>query len=392
MALPPVPKYEPVPMVESDPIPAFKTLTANVMTLWKYMQTLRNSFTNATGEAMDPTNGGAGGGGSIDILTPPGSIVFTPGVDFNTSNQTAEGFIDIAFTLPAHAVGVEVFWREQGGTTDKQSYANTSPYRLLYLQPGVTYTLSLAGEAANGALGPSSVPDDVTVPVGSSNTAPADAHYVVTEVHPRLTVEHVLGVQPALTLDNSPGNAILDIAVGGVTTVKLADGAVTDAKLRPSTPLSVIGRSANSTGSPADIAAASGNGHFLVSNGTALLWQGAATAFTLTVTGFATAQTVVAYAARYGRLATFVIVSSIVTGGDGGSAITFLGMPALYLPEQNVRLIVPMLVVNGGSLEWAFLEHPAGTGTTWNLTPVAGFTPGFTRGFYPSSYTYITDP
>lgn len=48
----------------------------------------------------------------------------------------------------------------------------------------------------------------------------------------------------------------LDVAAGGITTTKIADDAVTDAKLRESAAVSVIGRSANSTGNPADIAAA----------------------------------------------------------------------------------------------------------------------------------------
>lgn len=45
-------------------------------------------------------------------------------------------------------------------------------------------------------------------------------------------------------------------------TATLADNSVTDAKLRDSAACSVIGRSANSAGDPADIAAAS-NGHYL---------------------------------------------------------------------------------------------------------------------------------
>ena len=52
------------------------------------------------------------------------------------------------------------------------------------------------------------------------------------------------------------------IASDAVTTAKIINDAVTDAKLRDSAAVSVIGRSANSSGDPADIAAGT-NGHVL---------------------------------------------------------------------------------------------------------------------------------
>jgi len=59
------------------------------------------------------------------------------------------------------------------------------------------------------------------------------------------------------------------IADNAVNTLEIADKAVTNAKLRDSAALSVIGRSANSTGVPADIVAGT-SGHFLRRSGTAL--------------------------------------------------------------------------------------------------------------------------
>jgi hypothetical protein len=59
------------------------------------------------------------------------------------------------------------------------------------------------------------------------------------------------------------------IADNAVNTLEIANEAVTSAKLRDSAALSVIGRSANSTGVPADIAA-SITGSALVRNGTSL--------------------------------------------------------------------------------------------------------------------------
>lgn len=59
------------------------------------------------------------------------------------------------------------------------------------------------------------------------------------------------------------------IAFGTVATAGIADNAITNAKLRDSSALSVVGRSANSTGDPADIAAGT-DGHVLRRSGTTL--------------------------------------------------------------------------------------------------------------------------
>jgi hypothetical protein len=71
-------------------------------------------------------------------------------------------------------------------------------------------------------------------------------------------------VDNAITTAKIVDNAITTAKIvnGNVTTAKIPDEAITNAKLRDSAALSVIGRSANSTGVPADIAA-SANGQFL---------------------------------------------------------------------------------------------------------------------------------
>jgi len=80
----------------------------------------------------------------------------------------------------------------------------------------------------------------------------------------------------ALVLSNN--NVVtVNITDLNVTTAKLANAAVTDAKLRNSAALSVMGRSANSTGSPADIAAGT-DGHVLRRSGTTLAFGQVATA------------------------------------------------------------------------------------------------------------------
>jgi len=73
----------------------------------------------------------------------------------------------------------------------------------------------------------------------------------------------------AVTTDKLANNA--------VTTGKIASNAITDARLRDSSPLSVIGRAANSSGDPADIAAGS-DGQVLRRSGTTLGFGTVATA------------------------------------------------------------------------------------------------------------------
>ena len=78
-------------------------------------------------------------------------------------------------------------------------------------------------------------------------------------------------VDNAITTAKIVDNAITTakIADNAVNTLEIANEAVTSAKLRDSAALSVIGRSANSTGVPADIVAGT-SGHFLRRSGTTL--------------------------------------------------------------------------------------------------------------------------
>lgn len=69
----------------------------------------------------------------------------------------------------------------------------------------------------------------------------------------------------------------INAQVTGITTSQISDDQITDGKLRNSSALSVIGRSANSTGDPADIAASS-DGDVLRRSGTTLGFGTIATA------------------------------------------------------------------------------------------------------------------
>jgi hypothetical protein len=96
------------------------------------------------------------------------------------------------------------------------------------------------------------------------------------------------------------------LSFGQAATAGIADDAVTDAKLRNSTALSVVGRSANSTGDPADIAAGT-DGHVLRRSGTALGFGQAATA------GIADD------AVTYAKMQNVSAASRLVGRGDSGS-------------------------------------------------------------------------
>jgi dUTPase len=120
------------------------------------------------------------------------------------------------------------------------------------------------------------------------------------------------------------------IADVNVTTAKVADNAVTDAKLRDSAALSVVGRSANSTGDPADIAAGS-DGHILRRSGTTL--------------GFGT----------------------IATAGIADGAVTTAKVADNAIDDTKVGDRVPQFYRRQGS------------GASWELPGTTNYTPGAVR-------------
>lgn len=143
------------------------------------------------------------------------------------------------------------------------------------------------------------------------------------------------------------------LAFGTVATAGLADNAVTDGKLRDSAAVSVVGRSANSGGDPADIAA-SANGNILrraanavgfgqvdVSDGTNAVTgvlamanggTGSATlvlasgVYTPTLTGVANVGASTPYEFQYLRLGTVVTVSGKVDVDPTAPGATQLGI------------------------------------------------------------------
>lgn len=85
--------------------------------------------------------------------------------------------------------------------------------------------------------------------------APKDAAYVVAILNTVLTAERLLAGEASVL-------TVTDGGAGGAITVGVAANGIGNAKLRDSAAVSVIGRSANSSGDPADIAAST-NGHVL---------------------------------------------------------------------------------------------------------------------------------
>lgn len=114
------------------------------------------------------------------------------------------------------------------------------------------------------------------------------------------------------------------IGFGTVATAGIADNAITDAKLRDSAALSVVGRGANSTGDPADIAAGT-DGHVLRRNGTALAFG--------TLAAGAFANNTIAL----GRLANLSGPGYVgrASTGSGASALVGVSSPTRSLPTAD---------------------------------------------------------
>lgn len=154
------------------------TLREDVDKLYIYLQDFIDSFPNATGEAIDPTLG-EGGDGSLTITDIPFDIIYTPGSDLSF-DQVLFGHIDISFTLPNRAVNIVARYKEVSVTNFELSQLSTSPARLGNLKVGTTYHIQIAGQAANGDVGPFSLLTILTIPTSDAVIkAPADAQYIV---------------------------------------------------------------------------------------------------------------------------------------------------------------------------------------------------------------------
>lgn len=161
---------------------------------------------------------------------------------------------------------------------------------------GVPESLTVGGGVeftGSGGIQRSALTGDVTASAGSNTTAiAANAVVTATIKDANVTMAKLVDGSALSVVGRSANSAGVhaDIAASGasdavlresgstigfgtVATGGIANDAITDAKLRNSGACSVVGRSANSTGDPADISAASDN-QFLVRRSSALAFGG----------------------------------------------------------------------------------------------------------------------
>ena len=190
------------------------------------------------------------------------------------------------------------------------------------------------------------IADDAVTAAKLADSASTDADRAVTTDHIRNSAVTTAKIADA----NVTTVKILDanvttakIADSGVTTIKIADSSstttgVTNAKIRQSSALSVIGRSANSTGAPADIQATAASGAVLRESGSAI---------------------------GFGTIATAGIAdSAVATAKIAANAVTAakVGTDVVTLANTQVGCIgvVAYTVTNAGTLAINY-QYPAST-------------------------------
>ncbi len=195
-----------------------ETLEENIELIYSYLQDMLDEFSNAVGQALDPTEG-EGGDSSVPISDIPTGITYVPGSGLSVDG-TLFGHIDITYVKPRFAVRVVVRYREQGVSNFSTIRDEESPFRLSNLKVGSTYELQIAGQSVTGAVGPYSILEVVTIPTsGSFAKAPADALYWVGATHTQLSAEIVPSGE-ATVVSVVPTTGVIGIEVSGITTSK----------------------------------------------------------------------------------------------------------------------------------------------------------------------------
>ena len=136
----------------------------------EHLYDINRYLPNAAGEAIDPTEG-RGGDGSLTIESAPSNIVYNPGSSLSIDGVLF-GHIDISFTLPDRATEVLVLYKEQNAKDFCHLIVESSPFTLPNLMVGVTYSLKMAGIAANNAIGPFSNETLVEIPTTPLDSMP----------------------------------------------------------------------------------------------------------------------------------------------------------------------------------------------------------------------------
>lgn len=135
-----------------------------------------------------------------------------------------------------------------------------------------------------------------------------------------------------------------DLTTGTLPIARIADGAITSAKFRDSTALTVIGRAANSTGVPADIAAASNGQIFYRSSNTLLFGNPEMSSLRITLAAAgATERVASAKAAETVTVTDFGGVGDDSTNNDAAFAaantyLVTLGGGTIHVPPGTFRI------------------------------------------------------
>jgi hypothetical protein len=159
----------------------------------------------------------------------------------------------------------------------------------------------------------------------------------------KLEINAALGTPVSVTLTNATG----------LPTAGLVDNAVTDAKLRDSDALSVIGRSANSTGNPADISAGA-NHQVLRRDGSSLGFGAIDLSSNQAVTGTLPVNQGGTGITSFGSgVATFLgtpssaNLAAAVTGETGSGALVFATSPTLVTPALGTPSSATLINATG---------------------------------------------
>jgi len=246
------------------------------------------------------------GSGNIEELTPSSPIQVTGGtVDFDET---------VALGNNARVA------------VSKNSGATVGTRRELNFIEGSNITLTIADDAGNEEV-------DITIAATGGGGAPTGAEYLVGALDGTLTNERLV---------TDTATVAWDLATGGQAKANVPDNAITNAKLRDSSALSVIGRSANSAGDPADIAASAASDAVLRESGSTI--------------GFGT----------------------VATGGIANDAVTFAKMQNIatdrLIGRDTAATGDPEELTVGGGIEFTGAGGIQTSAFTGDVTKVAGGT------------------
>lgn len=224
---------------------------------------------------------------------------------------------DTGDTGPANTLSIGTVTTGAAGSSASASITGTAPSQTLSLTIPRGNTGATGATGNTGATGPANSLAIGTVTASAPGSAPTAT---ITGTAPSQTLNLTLprgDVGPAGSVTDGDKGDIVVSSAGSVWSVD--DNAITNPKLRDSAALSVIGRSANSTGDPADIAAGT-DGHVLRRSGTSLGFGTVGTA------GLADQSVTLA---KQANVATGVIMGRATAGTGSQEALTAAQAAAL---------------------------------------------------------------